>query len=78
MLLADPEQGRLIDDDEVKSTYASRQPYGEWLDSNLVRLHDLHIPNKNVRTSLTKNLQSSRRLSAIPTRMSRQQHPSYG
>ena len=50
MLLADTKQGRLIDDDEVKSTYASRQPYGEWLDSNLVRLHDLHIPNKNVRT----------------------------
>ena len=50
MLLADTKQGRLIDDDEVKSAYASRQPYGEWLDSNLVRLHDLHIPNKNVRT----------------------------
>ena len=50
MLLADTKQGRLIDDDEVKSIYASRQPYGEWLDSNLVRLHDLHIPNKNVRT----------------------------
>ena len=50
MLLADTKQGRLIDDDGVKSTYASRQPYGEWLDSNLVRLHDLHIPNKNVRT----------------------------
>ncbi len=49
MLLADTKQGRLIDDNEIKSYYASRQPYGEWLDSNLVRLHDLHIPNKNVK-----------------------------
>ena len=50
MLLADTKQGRIIEDDEIKSTYASRQPYGEWLDSNLVRLHDLHIPNKGVKT----------------------------
>ena len=50
MLLADTKQGRLIGDDEIKTMYASRQPYGEWLDTNLVRLHDLHIPNKNVRS----------------------------
>ena len=50
MLLADTKQGRIIEDDEIKNTYASRQPYGEWLDSNLIRLHDLHIPNKGVIT----------------------------
>ncbi|SFX25089.1 glutamate synthase large subunit [Ruminococcus sp. XPD3002] len=50
MLLADTKQGRIIEDDEIKSAYALRQPYGEWLDANLVRLHDLHIPNKGVRT----------------------------
>lgn len=50
MLLADTVQGRIIEDDEIKSTYASRQPYGEWLDANLVRLHDLHIPNKGIKT----------------------------
>jgi len=50
MLLADTKQGRIIEDDEIKNTYASRQPYGEWLDANLVRLHDLHIPNKGVQT----------------------------
>ncbi len=49
MLLADTKQGRIIDDNELKSSYAARCPYGEWLDSNLVRLHDLHIPNKNVK-----------------------------
>ena len=48
MLLVDTIKGQLIDDDELKERYASRQPYGEWLDSNLVRLKDLKIPNKKV------------------------------
>ena len=36
MLLVDTVQGRLIDDDELKEYYASRKPYGEWVDKNLV------------------------------------------
>lgn len=48
MLLVDTVEGRLIDDDELKELYASRQPYGEWLDSNLVCLSDLKIPNVKV------------------------------
>ena len=48
MLLVDTIKGRLIDDDELKEYYAARQPYGEWLDSNLVRLKDLKIPNMKV------------------------------
>ena len=48
MLLVDTVKGRVIDDDELKEYYASRQPYGEWLDSNLVRLKDLKIPNVKV------------------------------
>ncbi|MGN1148446.1 MAG: glutamate synthase large subunit, partial [Lachnospiraceae bacterium] len=48
MLLVDTVQGRVIDDEELKEEYASRQPYGEWLDSNLVELKDLKIPNQRV------------------------------
>ncbi len=48
MLLVDTVQGRIISDDEIKESYAARQPYGEWLDRNLVRLDDLPIPNKRV------------------------------
>ncbi len=48
MLLVDTVEGRLIDDDELKERYASKQPYGEWLDSNLVNLKDLKIPNAKV------------------------------
>ncbi len=48
MLLVDTVQGKVIDDEELKESYASRQPYGEWLDSKLVNLKDLKIPNKKV------------------------------
>ncbi|MBD5494762.1 MAG: glutamate synthase subunit alpha, partial [Lachnospiraceae bacterium] len=48
MLLVDLVQGRVIDDDELKETYASAQPYGEWLDNNMVALRDLKIPNQRV------------------------------
>ena len=48
MLLVDTVQGRLIDDEEIKMHYASRKPYGEWLDANLIRLKYLKIPNAKV------------------------------
>ena len=48
MLLVDTVQGRIIGDDELKEHYAARQPYGEWLDANLLHLRDLPIPNKRV------------------------------
>ena len=32
----------------LKEYYATRQPYGEWLDQNLVHLGDLKIPNKGI------------------------------
>jgi len=54
MLLVDTVKGKLIDDEELKGYYSTRQPYGEWLDSNLVHLHDLSIPNKKVE-EYTKN-----------------------
>ncbi len=48
MLLVDTVQGKVIGDDEIKEQYASRQPYGEWLDSHLVTLQELKIPNQRV------------------------------
>lgn len=48
MLLVDTVNGRLISDDEIKEKYAKAKPYGEWLDSNLVKLNDLKIPNIRV------------------------------
>lgn len=50
ILLVDTKQKRIISDDECKSLYAGREPYGEWLDQNLVHLSDLPIPNKKIPT----------------------------
>lgn len=48
MLLVDTIKGEIVDDDELKEKYATSQPYGEWLDSYLVNLKDLKIPNMRV------------------------------
>ena len=48
MLLVDTTKGELVDDESLKADYASREPYGEWLDRNLVNLADLKIPNERV------------------------------
>lgn len=48
MLLVDTVQGKVISDEELKDNFAMQQPYGEWLDRNLVNLEDLKIPNERV------------------------------
>ena len=45
MLLVNTVQGKVLNDEEVKEYYAKKQPYGEWLDSYLVQLKDIKIPN---------------------------------
>ncbi len=41
MFLVDTEQGRIIDDEEIKRTIATQRPYREWLDEYLVHIDDL-------------------------------------
>ena len=48
MLLVDTVKGELVRDEDLKRKYASSQPYGEWLDSQIVDLETLPIPNKGV------------------------------
>ena len=56
MLLVDTVQGRVIGDEELKEMYADRRPYGEWLDSNLIELKNLKIPNQLVPTYKPEDL----------------------
>ena len=42
MFLVDFEQGRLIPDEELKSEFAKRMPYGNWLREQRICLSDLH------------------------------------
>jgi glutamate synthase (NADPH/NADH) large chain len=41
MLLVDLEEGRIVEDEEIKSQLASEQPYGEWLQETQFKLPDL-------------------------------------
>jgi glutamate synthase (NADPH/NADH) large chain len=44
MLLIDTEQGRIIDDEEIKATLAAQQPYADWLKETQFQLEDLPDP----------------------------------
>ena len=48
MLLVDTVNKRIISDEECKEYYATSKPYGEWLDSHLVSLSELPIPNHKI------------------------------
>jgi glutamate synthase (NADPH/NADH) large chain len=41
MFLVDTEQGRIVDDEELKAALAAEHPYGDWLHSGLLQLDDL-------------------------------------
>ncbi|MFO0946498.1 MAG: glutamate synthase large subunit [Planctomycetota bacterium] len=41
MFLVDMEEGRIVDDTELKHSYASAKPYGSWLKEHQVHLSDL-------------------------------------
>ena len=48
MLLVDTTTGTVLEDDEIKHRYAAQNPYGEWLDQELLQLADIPIPNRKV------------------------------
>ena len=41
MFLIDMEQGRIIDDEEIKASLATAKPYQAWIDKTHITLHDL-------------------------------------
>ncbi len=46
MFLVDTLEGRIIDDQELKYSYATAKPYGKWLKENVVHLNSLPEPKK--------------------------------
>ncbi len=50
LLLVDTINKKIISDEEIKEKYAHKEPYGEWLDSRLLTLSDLKVPNKKVQS----------------------------
>ena len=44
MFLIDLEQGRMIDDEELKASLANNKPYKQWIDNLRIRLDDVDTP----------------------------------
>jgi glutamate synthase (NADPH) large chain len=52
MLLVDTEQGRIIDDDELKRTLATARPYRAWIDRSRIALDALPDPAPPLKSSV--------------------------
>ena len=62
MLLIDLEQGRLIEDDEVKATLADAEPYGDWLRDTQFTLDNLPDGANPVKVPTPTELDEAQRL----------------
>ena len=61
MFLVDFEQGRLIPDEELKQSVASKRPYKQWLDAQRIRLAELpkaDVPPRYESPALLKQMQA--------------------
>src|SRR3569832_1585708 len=52
MFLIDLDAGRIIDDKELKDTYANAKPYKQWIDSVRIKLGELKAEPEEVKSSL--------------------------
>ena len=43
MFLVDFEKGQLVDDEQIKNSFASKNPYSDWLKNQQIVLSDLKI-----------------------------------
>ena len=46
MFMLDTEEGRIVEDEEIKAGLSSRRPYGRWLRENKVTMEDLPEPRE--------------------------------
>ncbi len=61
MLLVDLEEGRIVDDDELKRTLATEKPYREWIAQCRLRLDDMPEPAPPTPTDVSRCSIASRR-----------------
>ena len=54
MFLIDLEQGRIVDDEELKNQFASAKPYRQWIESVRIKLED--VPGDDERPQFTETL----------------------
>jgi glutamate synthase (ferredoxin) len=59
MFLVDMNEGRIIEDDEIKNAIVTKRPYRKWLDDNLLQLSQVPYTNN---TTPTENIDFETRL----------------
>jgi glutamate synthase domain-containing protein 2/glutamate synthase domain-containing protein 1/glutamate synthase domain-containing protein 3 len=55
MFLIDLEQGRIVDDEELKNQFANARPYRQWIENVRVKLDDIAVP-ESARPGFTTSL----------------------
>ena len=60
MFLVDMQQGRIIDDEEIKAQLSSRKPYGQWLRDHLLSLDALPAAAGDERLALNEGALAAR------------------
>ena len=61
MLLIDLEEGRIVDDDEIKRKLAAEHPYAAWLDATQFKLHELAEPAEEVSDGVAESVALAQR-----------------
>jgi len=56
MFLIDLEQGRIIDDEELKNQFANARPYGQWIENVRIRLDSIELATPAARPSFAESL----------------------
>jgi glutamate synthase (NADPH/NADH) large chain len=52
MFLVDMNEGRIIEDDEVKNSVVTKRPYKKWLDENLLQLAKIPYTDNAIPTEM--------------------------
>ncbi|KAI9618151.1 hypothetical protein H4Q26_012496 [Puccinia striiformis f. sp. tritici PST-130] len=66
MLLVDTQEGRIVDDKELKMTTASKKPFREWINNQMLRLPDILKHNKSISSTMLSDTLDATRISEDP------------
>ena len=65
MLEVDPEQGRVIWNDEIRNRYANEKPYRDWLGEEMLSVDDLPLPEPAVPAAEDAGVPFTRRMAKL-------------
>ncbi|MRV70964.1 glutamate synthase subunit alpha [Duganella sp. FT92W] len=73
MFLIDLEAGRIIDDKELKDTYANAKPYKAWINAVRIKLNEIKLSESQLAKNVAKYDGSAPGEKAVPSILDRQQ-----